>query len=68
MISTLSDYGLKPLTVGWWRGRAYVHIWDWRQGRMTWRPFTTGRTEPSTKPSRDSIFSVPISFYGRLLK
>jgi hypothetical protein len=56
MITTLSGYGLAPLTVGWWRGQAYVYLWDFRRGTMTWRPFTTLR-KPTSRRSFDPFNS-----------
>lgn len=51
---TLSSYGRAPLTVGWWRGQAFIHIWDYRRGAMTWREFKTKRRK--TKPQAADIF------------
>src|SRR4051812_31494053 len=56
MVLTLSRYGDEPLTVGWWRGDAYVKLWDYRTGNTTWRPFTTSRPESPLPPHRD-LFS-----------
>lgn len=53
-ITTLTRYGSKPLTVGWWRGRAFIHIWDYTRGAMTWREFKTTRAEQS--PREQNIF------------
>jgi hypothetical protein len=53
--STLSNYGHAPLAVGWWRGRAFVRMWDYKRGAMTWREFRTQRRE--CKPPTDSIFN-----------
>ena len=43
-ITTLEDYGHDDLTVGWWRGQAYVKMWNFRTGASHWRPFVTTRT------------------------
>jgi len=42
---TLASYGNQPLTVGWWRGQAFVRVWNWRTGQMMWKPFQTTRPE-----------------------
>jgi hypothetical protein len=51
-VETLSRYqrGSNALVVGWWRGQAYVHIWDYRRGSHTWRPLHTTRPEPPLPP------------------
>ena len=54
---TLQRYGSAPLTIGWWRGSAYLYLWDWRTGRMSWKPFQTGRPEPPVPPAFDPFSS-----------
>lgn len=55
-VMTLARYGREPMTVGWWKGRAYVRIWDYRKGYTVWRPFSTTRTE-TPPPSGDDFSS-----------
>lgn len=42
---TLGGYGYAPLTVAWWRGQAFVRLWNYRTGEQEWRPFQTARPE-----------------------
>jgi hypothetical protein len=55
-ICALSAYGSAPMTVGWWRGEAYVHIWDFRRGAMHWRRLHTARP-PQEPQGQDDVFS-----------
>jgi hypothetical protein len=48
-VVTLSSYGYKPLTVGWWRGESFVKVWDYRTGDMAWKPFKTERAQGKPK-------------------
>ena len=49
---TLARYNDKPLAIGWYRGQAFIHMWDYRQGAMLWRRFKTNRPQQSP-PTRD---------------
>lgn len=35
----LAEYGYKPLTMGYYEGKAFVRLWNWRKGHMEWRRF-----------------------------
>lgn len=55
----LSEYGHEPMTLAWYRGEAFVRLWDFRTGHDAWRRFPTrdvraGR-EPKPKPSRTGL-------------
>lgn len=59
MISTLSEYGTEPMTIGWWQDKAYVHVWDFRRGEMLWKPFATNRT-PQKSPRKNPFESASL--------
>ena len=56
--NVLASYGHEPLTVGWYRGEAFVRLWDWRTGAMTWKPLQTSRSEPPKPPRFDPFWSA----------
>jgi hypothetical protein len=36
-VTALTAYGIEPLTVGWYRGQAFVRMWNFRTGSDEWR-------------------------------
>lgn len=66
MISMLSEYGTEPMTIGWWRGEAYVHVWNFRRGAMEWKRFAT--TRPAQKSPKKNPFESTFLHRALLVK
>lgn len=60
MSQTLSRYGRDVLTVGYWRNKAYVRLWDFRKGYETWRryPNRDGQQPKNLPPPFDPFASA----------
>jgi len=64
--TTLASYGMEPLTIGWFEGKAYIYMWNYKTGRFSWKEFNTNRPE---KPSPNkSLFDRDDVFYKALNK
>lgn len=62
----LACYGHAPLTIGWWRGQAFVRVWDYKRGHVVWREFATRRAEQP--PPRRNIFESTIWTKGEWMR
>jgi len=47
---TLTGYGRRPLTVGWWKGQAFVRLWNYRTGETDWRRHPSRDVKPGAEP------------------
>lgn len=64
---TLGGYGYAPLTIAWFRGEAFVRMWNYRTGTEEWRPFRTSRPEaPNPRRSPFDAFDGDSWLYRTL--
>ena len=59
-------YGYRPMTVGYYKGAAYVRVWNWRNGNLEWRRHPVRDVPPGSepKPSLRDIFSCRELFHA----
>ena len=61
-VMALSAFGSAPLTVGWYRGAAYVRLWNFRTGAMEWRRYPRRDGEGPARPAVYDPFSTRALF------
>jgi hypothetical protein len=64
----LHAYGDKPLTVGWYKNRAFVKIWDFRKGEFIWKRFPNRDGQEPKNPPKWNPFERDSIFYNKMIR
>jgi hypothetical protein len=66
--SILVLYNTGPMSVGWYKGEAFVYIWNFRKNSFVWRRFPSHDSQHPPSPPRQSLFDRDSVFYRALEK